>query len=87
MLMITAVTANPTKPLWTQATMMINLLQNPLNGGMPAIDMEATSVVALVTGIARFKPPSCFKSRVPVTYSTVPALRNSSDLTTAWLSR
>ena len=65
-----------------QAQTIANLLQNPLKGGIPAMDIEATSDVFAVTGIAAWSPPSRFRLRVSVAYSTAPAFRKSSDLKT-----
>ena len=40
-----------------------------------------------VTGIFSRKPPSFFRSRVPVAYSTAPEFRKRRDLKTEWLKR
>ena len=63
--------------------MMINLLKKPLNGGTPAIAIEAASEVPAVTGILLPSPPISLSCRVLVLYSTAPAVRNKRDLNTA----
>ena len=65
------------------AIIMISLLKNPLNGGIPEIDIDATNEVADVAGIFLARPPIFFRSRVPVVYSIAPALRKSSPLNAA----
>ena len=66
---------------------MISLLKNPLKGGIPEIDIDATKDVDEVAGIYLAKPPISFRFRVPVLYSIAPALRNSRLLKAAWLIR
>ena len=43
-----------------------SLLENPLNGGIPAIDRDAMIAVAAVKGMMPINPPTLFRSRVPV---------------------
>lgn len=62
---------------------MLHLLTKPLHSGMPEMENEATSAVSAVRGMKRIKPPSLFKSAVPVAQSIEPELRNSKLLKVA----
>ncbi len=62
------------------ASIMISLLKNPLNGGMPEIDIEAIREVPAVTGNFSLNPPISLILRVPIAYSMAPLFRNRSDL-------
>jgi hypothetical protein len=53
---------------------------------MPAIDSEAMAAMAKVTGIRRRRPPRRERSRVCVSWSTMPAVRKSAALKLAWLT-
>ena len=52
---------------------------------MPAIEAAAISASALLIGISCNSPPSRLMSRVPVSWSTIPALMKSAALKIAWL--
>ena len=52
---------------------------------MPAIASEAMIASALVIGMAWRNPPSRRMSRVPVSWSMMPAAMNSDALKVAWL--
>ena len=58
---------------------------NPPSGGSPAIEAAAMVAITAVTGIALASPPSRRISRVPVSWSTIPAAMNSAALKAAWL--
>ncbi|MOA12032.1 hypothetical protein D3C78_1319980 [compost metagenome] len=53
---------------------------------MPAIASEAMIASALVNGISLRRPPSLRMSRVPVSWSMMPAAMNSEALKVAWLT-
>ena len=78
----TAQKAYPKRLACTHAIIIINLLQKPLKGGIPAIDIDAIRLVVPVIGIFVISPPIFCKSRVPVAYSTAPEFKNSNDLNT-----
>ncbi len=63
----------------------ISLDRKPLSSGMPAIASEAMIASALVNGISLRRPPSLRMSRVPVSWSMMPAAMNSEALKVAWL--
>ena len=52
---------------------------------MPAMASEAMIASALVNGISLRRPPSLRMSRVPVSWSMMPAAMNSEALKVAWL--
>ncbi len=66
---------------------MISLLKNPLKGGIPEIDIDATKMLQMLQASAFASPPISFRSRVPIVYSIAPALRNNRPLKAAWLIR
>ena len=51
------------------------------------MDREATTDVAVVTGMGPRRPPSRFRSRVPVAYTTAPEFMNRRDLNREWFTR
>ena len=57
-----------------------------MSSGTPAIAAEATMASVAVIGMAWRRPPSLRMSRVPVSWSTMPAAMNSDALNTAWLT-
>ncbi len=63
----------------------ISLDRKPLSSGMPAMASEAMIASALVMGISFRSPPSLRMSRVPVSWSMMPAAMNSEALKVAWL--
>ncbi len=65
----------------------ISLDKKPLSNGIPAIASDAVIASALVTGIKRRRLPSLRMSRVPVSWSMMPAAMNNEALNTAWLMR
>ena len=71
----------PSRPL----AMMAHLLAKPLKAGMPAIETLAMAATSAVIGISLTRPPSWSRSLVPVAYWTLPVLRNSRPLNSAWL--
>ena len=75
-----AISANPKYPAWIAAMMIINLLQNPFRGGIPAILIEPIRLVLAVTGKREFNPPKLFKLRLPVEYSMAPEFKKSKAL-------
>ena len=62
----------------------ISLDKNPLSSGTPAIAALATIASVAVTGIIRRRPESHRMSRVPLSWSTMPAAMNSDALKVAW---
>lgn len=56
-----------------------------MSSGTPAIANEAMTASALVNGIRRRRLPSLRMSRVPVSWSMMPAAMNNEALNTAWL--
>ena len=63
----------------------ISLLRKPLSSGTPAIAPEATMASAPVHGMLFHRPFSRRMSRVPVSWSMMPAAMNSEALKVAWL--
>ena len=59
----------------------------PMEGGAPAIETQAATAAAKVTGMAFARPPRALRSRVPVDFSIVPATRNSAALYSACATR
>ena len=57
-----------------------SLPMNPTEGGTPAIETDAATAAANVTGMAVLRPPSSVRSRVPVDFSMVPATMNRAAL-------
>ena len=62
----------------------ISLDRKPLSSGTPAMAPEATMARVAVIGIAWRSPLSRRMSRVPVSWSMMPAAMNSDALNTAW---
>jgi hypothetical protein len=62
----------------------ISFDRKPFSSGTPAIAAAATVATAAVTGIAFESPLSRLRSRVPVSWSTMPAAMNSEALNVAW---
>ena len=56
-----------------------------MSSGIPAIAREAVIASALVMGMNRRRLPSRRMSRVPVSWSMMPAAMNSEALNVAWL--
>ena len=56
-----------------------------MKGGTPAIEAVAIVITVAVTGISWRRPPSLRMSRVPVSWSTMPALMKSAALKAQWL--
>ncbi len=71
--------------MWLAASSIISFETKPLNRGMPAMASEAVTASAAVIGISRLSPPSREMLRVPVSWSTMPALMKSAALNVAWL--
>ena len=67
------------------ASSIISLERKPLSSGRPAIEAAATMASVPVIGISQSRPPSRRASRVPVSWSTMPATRNSAALKVQWL--
>lgn len=63
----------------------ISLDRKPLSSGTPAIDAAATMASVAVIGMALYRPDKRLRSRVPVSWSTMPAAMNSEALKVAWL--
>ena len=63
----------------------ISFEMKPLSNGTPAIAAAPTVASVAVRGIARYRPLSRDRSRVPVSWSTMPAAMNSDALNVAWL--
>jgi hypothetical protein len=57
--------------------------RNPFSKGTPAIAADATSATPAVIGIAFDRPLRRRMSRVPVSWSTMPAAMNSEALNVA----
>jgi hypothetical protein len=55
-----------------------------LRNGTPAIEAAAITARAAVHGIAFARPPSSRMSRLPVSWSTIPAVMKSAALKVAW---
>ena len=62
----------------------ISLDRKPLSSGTPAIDALAMMASVPVMGMARSRPLSLRMSRVPVSWSMMPAAMNSEALKVAW---
>ena len=62
----------------------ISFDRNPLSSGTPAMAAEATMARVAVIGIGRRRPLSRRMSRVPVSWSMMPAAMKSDALKTAW---
>ena len=62
----------------------ISLERKPLSSGTPAIAAQATMASVAVIGIADHRPLSRRMSRVPVSWSMIPAAMNSDALKVAW---
>ncbi len=63
----------------------ISLDRKPLSNGTPAIAALATMARVAVNGISRTRPLSLRMSRVPLSWSMIPAAMNSDALKVAWL--
>ena len=74
----------PLSPACSASCSIISLLMKPLKGGSPAMAALATSTRPPTTGIDAISPPRRRMSRVPVSWSTMPALMNSAALKAAW---
>ena len=76
------------EPSWYSAASAknISLERKPLRSGTPAIAAEATMARVAVIGMAWRRPERRRMSRVPVSWSTMPAAMNSEALNTAWLT-
>ena len=59
--------------------------KKPLAGGTPAMAAAATIASEAVQGIQRHRPPSRRRSRVPASWSTMPAVMKRAALKVAWL--
>src|SRR5687768_3450059 len=86
---ITAIVGKPMRVITLPLTNVvsaknISLERKPLNNGTPAIDAAPTTASVAVIGIARYKPLSRERSRVPVSWSTMPAAMNNEALNVAW---
>ena len=84
---ITAHRATAGFPAFMAARIIISLLQNPLNGGIPDIDNAPTSDANDVTGIFLTRFPIFCRSLVPVEYSILPDVKNNNDLNTEWFNK
>ena len=62
----------------------ISLDRKPLSSGTPAIAALATMASVAVIGIMERRPDSRRMSRVPLSWSTMPAAMNSDALKVAW---
>ena len=62
----------------------ISFDKNPFSRGTPAIDALAMIARVAVTGISRISPLSLRMSRVPLSWSMMPAAMNSEALKVAW---
>src|SRR3546814_19741988 len=63
---------------------IISLERKPFRGAIPAMERPATVAMVAVIGISAASPPRGRASRVPVSWSTMPAVLNSAHLTVAW---
>ena len=63
----------------------ISLDRKPFSSGTPAMDALATIARVAVNGIRRTRPLSLRMSRVPLSWSMMPAAMNSDALNVAWL--
>ncbi len=64
-----------------------SLPMKPNIGGAPALDRAASNPAVAVHGIRRRRPPRVVTSRVPDSWSTLPATMNSAALYSAWATR
>ena len=62
----------------------ISLERKPLSSGTPAMAALATMARVAVIGMRRRRPESRRMSRVPVSWSMMPAAMNSEALKVAW---
>ena len=62
----------------------ISFERKPFKSGTPAMAAAATSAIVAVIGIACRRPERRLTSRVPVSWSTMPAAMNSDALNVAW---
>jgi hypothetical protein len=62
----------------------ISFDRKPLTSGTPAIEAAATIASVAVHGMWRISPASLRMSRVPVSWSMMPAVMNSEALKVAW---
>ncbi|MCY1247668.1 hypothetical protein D9M72_610180 [compost metagenome] len=63
----------------------ISLDRKPLSNGTPAIEALATMARVAVNGISLYRPLSLRISRVPLSWSMMPAAMNNEALNVAWL--
>ena len=80
-------TAQRQPPAWAKVTASvrnISLDRKPLNNGTPAMAAVAVMASVEVHGISRHSPPSLRMSRVPVSWSMMPAVMNKAALKVAW---
>ncbi|MCY1176626.1 hypothetical protein D9M73_169070 [compost metagenome] len=63
----------------------ISLLRKPLSSGTPAMDADATIASTAVCGRYFHMPLMRRMSRLPVSWSMIPAAMNSEALKVAWL--
>ncbi len=70
----------------TASAKNISLDRNPFRSGTPAMAAAATMASVPVTGISRMRPLSRRMSRVPLSWSMMPAAMKSEALKTAWLA-
>ena len=63
----------------------ISFDRKPLSSGTPAIDALATMARVAVNGISLNRPLRLRMSRVPLSWSMMPAAMNSEALKVAWL--
>ena len=63
----------------------ISFDRKPLRSGTPAIEALATIASVAVNGISLIRPLSLRMSRVPLSWSMMPAAMNSEALNVAWL--
>ena len=64
---------------------IISFDRKPLSSGTPAMAAAATATSVAVIGMKRARPFSLRRSRVPVSWSMMPAAMNSDALKVAWL--
>ena len=68
----------------TASVKNISLEMNPFSNGTPAIAAQATMASVAVYGISRYSPLRRRMSRVPASWSMMPAAMNSEALKVAW---
>ena len=85
--MATIAETNSTGPdkFATSSVKNISLDKKPLVNGTPAIEAAVIMVRVAVKGSSCHKPLSLRKSRVPDSWSIIPAIINSAALKVAWL--